>query len=251
MKFKEKSMGTILVFARNEKDDVLITLNSISMILDFSRHKLVYVDDFSKDGTIQYLEQLQKNGELNKQIRLISKNDIDEAGIRGCIKIGLKESFGHFLLPIPGHHMFENSEINKIIEYSGPKRVVIGERNNLFRSRPFLKFCASKLFSKFLQVYLRFWDIKDFHGLNSYPIELLEHTIDQTSSHENHLIPLIAARHFNFEVVKVSVEVRVGHKIDSKLKNRPRAPKINDILESLRDVLKIKELRKKNFFTNF
>jgi hypothetical protein len=234
--------GLIIIFARNEKHSALITLKELSQIPRERGYKITFVDDLSNDGSYDYLKSAQRSGAIHNSINIQSKSANWQPGIKGSIEQALVNQDVDFVLPMPGHHMFSVEDVIKVCSESSDKRIVIGRRVNLFTSRPIAKALASKIFAFSFRYFFRFRQVQDPHGLISYPKSLLSDSIRFTSSHENHIIPLLLGRRRGMEFVTLDVKVREEHKRESKVMGRPKAPRLRDIMESLLDLAKAKEI---------
>ena len=229
----------IVVFAKNEKVSVLKTLNSLIRAVRVAKYayKVVYVDDYSKDGTVQML----KNSilYLNNSFEIIEKNKNDMPGIKNCIKIAMDKYESDQVLAVPGHYMFDSYSIKKILQSIEPNTLVIGVRTNLYKSRPYLKFLAAKLFHLIFNLTLKTKQIKDPHGLNSYPYVVLKSAFPLMSSHENHVIPITIALKNKLAIKNIPIKVRHQHKKEGQ---RRRSPRIKDVSDSFCNLIMARKL---------
>jgi len=233
---KGSRKGLLIVFSRNERASSARTLRNISTGIDLEDNSVVFIDDYSNDGTAEFLIESQKYGLIDSRIVILSKLHTDEPGIRGCIKKALVNRTSDFVIPLPGHFMFDAHEVNKVIDASSRTRVVIGCRSNLFQTRPIGKYLASKVFGFMFRKISGIKEVRDPHGLVSYPKDLLDYAISQTSPHENHVIPIMIAKRTGVQILQIDIRVREDHAAESKNARRPSIPRFSHVLESLRDL---------------
>ena len=231
----------IIVFARSEKEAVAKTIDSLSRALnDYSiNYKVVYIDDFSEDASVDFLRASPHY--LNGFFDILEKEPLDLPGIKFCLEKVMRIYPSDQVLPIPGHFMFDSDSIKRVLSRISSGVVVIGYRTNLFRSRPIVKFIAAKLFLWTCKIFFSPYKIKDPHGLNSYPTMVVEQSFQLMTSHENHILPIALALKNGLMVVNVPVEVRREHKREG---NRKNVPKITDVLDSINNLLLARKILK-------
>ena len=135
--------------------------------------------------------------------------------------------------------MFSKKEISKLINESDKYDLVIGHRSNLFKARPIGKYLASKVLYLVSQIIPEYRGLKDLHGLNLYPKDLLIETLPLCRPHENHLIPLKIGIRKKLKIKIIKIEIRIKHKSESKKIGRRQWPKLSDIKDSVNDLINL------------
>ena len=227
-----KEGTTFIVFARNEAEDIIRTINSVYEAieeLDLTAEVFV-IDDGSADDTPQRLEHFSKTSEYKPTIIIQPP-----LGISAALRTALANAQYSRCLPIPGHYMFDKENIIKLLKDSSEADVVIGIRSNIRKERPLGKFIAAVV----LKILFRFVvskQIKDPHGLIIYPTSLLNEHVNKNMEHENHIRVLAWAEKLGLSFSTLEIEVRKGHKQESKIKGRPSAPRIKHLWYGLQEL---------------
>jgi glycosyltransferase involved in cell wall biosynthesis len=222
---------SIIIYARDRENDLRDTFLSVRKACiqaEVDNYEVVLVNDRSVDSTFQQMKALAsefKNIEVCQTVNAF--------GINEAIMSGFAKSQGQIIFPIPGHNMFDVKAIETILRNSRENRIVVGYRSNLFTSRPPLKYFASRLLGAAYST-LVFNDLKDIHGLNSYPAGLIFLAQSYKLGHGFHMIPLTIAKTLNYEIFQVGIEVSLSHK-------RRKAKKFNDNWPSIKSVLAVVE----------
>ena len=81
---------SIIIPCRDEADSILETVNYITEELNNINHELILINDFSKDSTLNILEDISKS----KSNIYAYNNNIK--GLGGAIEIGIKKSNGKY-----------------------------------------------------------------------------------------------------------------------------------------------------------
>jgi len=202
-------MISFIIFARNEELNIERTFNNLVKGIqssDYSEYEIILVDDHSEDFTYLKMQQLEKL--FPSTIAIRSENDI---GIANSILAGFNRSSGRIIIPIPGHNMFGPEAISSVLGKSGVDLLVIGYRSNLYTTRPLLKYISSRLLLAGYHSFV-YNCVKDIHGLNSYPRNLIELSYGYTLGHGFHMIPVTLAIKQNFKIMQISIDIISGHK---------------------------------------
>jgi hypothetical protein len=137
--------------------------------------------------------------------------------------------------------MFDTDAISQVLQNIKPNSVIIGQRVNLYSSRPFVKYISANLFRLLFFVTFKTTKIKDPHGLNSYPTKVFINALPFMKSHENHLVPLAFSIKNSLEIINIPIRVREQHK---KENNRRGVPKFRDIIDSSHNLLLARKILK-------
>ena len=224
-------MISIIIYARdreNDLQDTFLSVRKACIEAEVDNYEVILVNDRSVDSTLQQMNVLArefKNVEVCETVNAF--------GINEAIMSGFTKSQGQVIFPIPGHNMFDVNAIKTILRNSRENRIVLGYRDNLFTSRPPLKYFASRLLRAAYGI-LVFSDLKDIHGLNSYPAGLIFRAQSYKLGHGFHMIPLTLAKTLNYEIFQVGVDVSLSHK-------RRKSKKFNDNWPSIKSVLEVIE----------
>ena len=235
---QEKNL-TIVVFARNEHFSTIQTLEAIQELQreNSTSIKIVYVDDRSSEENFKIITS-HFHGRISPKFKILKKPTTLQKGIRDSILFGMDQQISDYIMPLPGHNMFDLVDVRKVVDNLHDVDVVIGVRSNLYRSRAFGKFLSSRIFFLVTTFFLPLREFKDLHGLNIYPSALLKTTLPFCSSHENHLLPLVYIKKNEIKFRTVSICVRENHKSESRNAGRPGWPKLSDITDSFLDLQK-------------
>jgi len=236
-------MFSIIVYARNREIDILDTHREITRALLQSAAKdsdfeIILVDDQSKDSTYEVMLSIQATATNIKVLRTGS-----ESGINAAIMEGVREAKGESVFAIPGHNMFHSEQLLKIMENMSPNGVVLGYRNNLFVSRPPLKFIGSRLLLHFYRI-LVFGDVIDVHGLNSYPKKLLLDVAKYPLGHGFHMIPVTLAIAKQLRINQVPIQVSPHHKHRSSKRLSDNWPSLNAIKEVIGQLMTCRKIKR-------
>ena len=223
---------TFIIFARNESEDIIRTVNSVYEAIEKIHvpSEVYIIDDGSIDQTPQSLENFAKNS-LHHPTIIIQP----PLGISAALRAGLKNARYSRSLPIPGHYMFDEENITKLLENAFKADVVIGVRSNVRTERPWGKFIAATILKILFRIVVS-KQIKDPHGLIVYPTSLLNDHIVQNMAHENHIRVLAWAEKLGLTFYNFDIDVRRGHRHESKLKGRPSAPKLIHLWHGLQEL---------------
>lgn len=225
---------SFIVFAQNEELNIEKTFKNIVEGIqssEISEFEIILVDDHSKDLTYLKMQELERLYPNTKAIR--SENEI---GIANSILAGFNRSLGEIIIPIPGHNMFGAESISRVSGNSRLDHVVLGFRSNLYKTRPLLKYISSKLLLAGYHL-IAYNCVKDIHGLNSYPRNLIELSKDYTLGHGFHMIPVTLAIKKNYKIFKINIDIISGHK-------QRKGKEINANWPSFRSVISvIRQLR--------
>ena len=222
-----------IVFAQNEELNIEKTFHNLVKGIqssDYSEYEIILVDDHSEDLTYLKMQKLEKL--FPSTIAIRSENEI---GIVNSILAGFNRSSGRLIVPIPGHNMFGPEAISSVLGNSGVDHVVIGFRSNLYTTRPLLKYISSKLLLAGYHSFV-YNCVKDIHGLNSYPRNLIELSNGYTLGHGFHMIPVTLAIKQNFKIMQISIDIISGHKQRKGKKvsaNWPSLKSVNSVSRQL------------------
>jgi len=225
---------SFIAFARNEASDFLETLESLKELgerLTFPM-EIVAIDDGSNDHTISHLEDYFKSGSNPYLIHIISQPPL---GISTAISEGLKSISYEKCIPIPGHFMFDAAGLYDLVNQAYSAEVVIGFRSNLRKERPVGKYLAAKTL-KWLFYFSISKKVVDPHGLIIYPSSLLRDVIHSNMQHENHIRALACAVGRGHSILNLPVPIRTGHKVRSKERGRPSAPRMVHLRAGVREL---------------
>jgi hypothetical protein len=156
-------------------------------------------------------------------------------GISNAISEGLKYVTHAKCIPIPGHYMFDIDGLQNLVESAYSADLVVGYRDNLRKERPIGKYLAARVL-KILFYLAISRKVVDPHGLIIYPTSLLREVIDSNMEHENHIRALSFAIASGLTFKNVPIQIRSGHKLRSKEKGRPSAPRLVHLKAGLREL---------------
>jgi glycosyltransferase involved in cell wall biosynthesis len=226
-------MISIIVFAYNEVkyiEPTLIEIMDAVSKIGSENFELIVIDDGSTDGTSIEINRFKQNYSQLKFLRNSSKS-----GILFSIKKGLDISSGDQILCIPGHYMFDSSQISKILCAAKNYKVVIGYRENKRDERPFPKLIASWALLNLFRVFVDS-NMIDIHGLNIFPRKVLAEAINEQDGHGNHIIPIAKSLKLGLTIVHIPVRIRKGHKSRLGRGIRTEIPSFSGALSVLKQV---------------
>ncbi|NBP04118.1 MAG: hypothetical protein EBU90_29295 [Proteobacteria bacterium] len=131
--------------------------------------------------------------------------------------------------------MFGPEAISRVLGNSNLDHVVLGCRRNLYKNRPLLKYISSKLLLAGYHAFVYNF-VKDIHGLNSYPRDLIELSKGYTLGHGFHMIPITLAIRQNFKIMQIGIDIELGHKKRKGKKisaNWPSLKSVNSVTRQL------------------
>lgn len=226
---------SFIVFARNERKDILKTVDSIlncMSTLDM-KYEIFVIDDGSTDGTFKELSNQKKSMSWSEKDIKVHRQD--PKGIASAISWAVAQAKYNKSIPIPGHFMFDASELIKLVKNVNSAEVVIGYRSNLFKERPVGKFTAAKILKLVFKLFIDSRVI-DPHGLIIYPTSILQNKCDDSMKHENHIRMLAWCKRYTLSLNQVPIRIRAGHKLDSNIKGRPSFPRIEHLKTAAKEV---------------
>ena len=148
---------SVVIPVYNEKNTILDVLNKVNSVrLEGVKKEIIIVDDFSQDGTRDFLCKLKDN---NTRIFYHEKNK----GKGYAVRTGLKHAGGDIIIIQDGDLEYDPNDYKKLIKpiLSGESRVVYGSRF-LGKHNPRYKFLyIGNRFLSFLTSLLYFAKITD------------------------------------------------------------------------------------------
>lgn len=234
-------MISIIIYARDRENDVSDTYSTVlraCIISNVGSYEIVLIDDFSKDSTLLRMQNLAADNRFTS----VYQTEVG-SGINAAILTGFARSTGEIIFPIPGHNMFDSEAIAKVLRFSHDKKIVLGYRENLLKSRPPIKYLSSRLLLKFYKRMI-YKDITDIHGLNSYPRDLIEKSTNFKLGHGFHMIPITLGVSFDYEIIQVPIAVNPHHKNRSSKKLKDNWPSFKSILAVAQQLLISLEIKK-------
>ncbi len=173
MKLRTKDfLVSLLIPVYNEEENILIFYEHVvEFITIFNRYEIVFIDDGSKDQTLQEIQNIQK---LNSNVHYLSLSK--NFGHQNALKAGLDFCRGDVVISMDGDLQHPPSLIPEMIGYwKEGYDVVITIRKDSTESRLFKKF-TSHYFYKFLTK-ISCIDLKsgtaDFRLLDKKVVEVL------------------------------------------------------------------------------
>lgn len=225
---------SFITFARNEADDLILTLECLRDLgnrLDYPI-EVVAINDGSTDETQIRLGSYFNSGVNPYLIGVINQPPL---GISFAISEGLKHVIHAKCIPIPGHYMFDYNGLQNLVQRAYSAEVVVGYRDNLRKERPIGKYLAAKVL-RILFYFSISKKVVDPHGLIVYPTYLLREVINSNMEHENHIRALSFALARGLSIENIPIPIRSGHKLRSKEKGRPSAPRLVHLKTGLREL---------------
>lgn len=236
MKNQNKFKVTFLVFGKNNNQLFLRTLEEISdacIEIENIQYETILVDDGSKNKSYQ---KALKSVERIKVIN-IGKS----VGIAGAVLSGTRMAKYNYILPIPGHNMFNSTAIKNVIDLIGKGRLIIGCRDNLSNERPILKKLASRILLMLYRAQVIHY-IGDVHGLILFEKRDILKFLNPDDGH-GHAIRIISnVIRENGLIIQTIAPIKKGHKtLRSKnfLNNIPSPKNIFAVFRVLLQVRKI------------
>lgn len=200
---------SIIVFAHNEEKYIGLTLAQVENAIQkvgSKNFEVIVIDDGSSDETFNEINKYSTNFSAFK-----TKRNSVKSGILFCIKEGLEIAKGDKILCIPGHYMFDSTEICKVLLAAQNYDVVIGFRENKRHERPLPKLIASWALLNLFRIFVNS-NMIDIHGLNVFPKSILLQAINTQNGHGNHIIPLGISLNLGLTQAHIPVKIRIGHK---------------------------------------
>ena len=234
-------MISLIIYARDRENDVMDTFTAVREACHssgISDYEVIFVSDRSVDSTLELMQFLSRD---TKNVYVCETKIL--FGINEAILLGLSKSKGDIVFPIPGHNMFDAEAIATVLKNSEINRIVLGYRDNLFHARPPLKFLSSRLLLAIYKLFV-FSDLKDIHGLNSYPKELIVKAQTYKLGHGFHMIPLTLARFSDFEIYQIGINVSLDHKSRPSKKLKDNWPSIKSAFAVVKQIFICSQIKK-------
>jgi hypothetical protein len=216
----------IVIFNRNETISLFNTFEKILEIASTNNlntliSQVIIVDDGSapikKDLISEYFRVLEMNYPF--ELNLL---DLRPSGLSIAFGMALKQVNSNIdlIMPLPGHDMFESKSLSKLINFAEKNQVTIGYRANLLQERPLLKYISAKTLTILYKIFV--WNkVIDAHGLYILPVQLARRNHDKDYGHEILIYPLFNATATGIVIKQIPINLRSGHKVESKTLGRP------------------------------
>jgi len=160
---------TIVLSALNEEDKIALTVNEILPVARsiFDAFEIFLFNDGSKDRTGEVMEELAQK---NPEIKVIHHAEPMGTGVN--FKEALELTRFDYITGFPGDHAYNINGLEKMFKAIGDVDFVICYRTNQIQTRPFFRIILSWLFHYFIVILFRY-NLKDFHGVAVYPVQIL------------------------------------------------------------------------------
>ncbi|MBC2850157.1 glycosyltransferase family 2 protein [Cetobacterium sp. 8H] len=124
----------------NEKENIYPMAEAVEVALKkgFKNYEIIFVNDGSKDGSYEILEEL-KNNNLNVRVYHFTKNN----GQSAAIEAGFKKSKGNLVLMMDGDLQTDPEDVYELLKYIPEYDMVNGKRAT--REDGFKRKLASKI----------------------------------------------------------------------------------------------------------
>ncbi|MEG1338445.1 glycosyltransferase family 2 protein [Cetobacterium sp.] len=124
----------------NEKDNIYPMLEAVETALrkGFKNYEIIFVNDGSKDGSYEILEEVKKNN-LNVKVYHFTRNN----GQSAAIEAGFKKSKGDLVLMMDGDLQTDPEDVYELLKYIPEYDMVNGKRAT--REDGFKRKLASKI----------------------------------------------------------------------------------------------------------
>ncbi|WP_297598273.1 glycosyltransferase family 2 protein [uncultured Cetobacterium sp.] len=124
----------------NEKDNIYPMVDAVETALKkgFKNYEIIFVNDGSKDGSYEVLEELKKNN-LNIKVYHFTKNN----GQSAAIEAGFKKASGELVLMMDGDLQTDPEDVYELLKYIPEYDMVNGKRAT--REDGFKRKLASKI----------------------------------------------------------------------------------------------------------
>jgi len=204
--YRDKSV-CVVVPAYNEETQIGMVINCIPMYVD----KIVIVDDFSKDKTIQVVEKHQR--ENNKIILL--KHETNQ-GCGGSLATGYKwarDNNFDIAVRMDGDGQMDPEDLHTLLDPVAEGKADYSKGNRLFTGEAYKKIPKSRYFGNaFLSLLTKiasgYWHVADFQSGYTAINKAALHTLDWDRMYRRFGQPndlLVRLNVYNFRVVDIPV----------------------------------------------
>lgn len=205
---------SIVVPVYNEKDNIILLMNSIIETMDKTakEYELLFVNDGSTDGSEQILNDVSAG---NSKVRLINldKNN----GLTAAIDAGFRSAQGDVVITLDADLQNDPADIPLLLEKIGDYDMVCGWRHK--RDDPWLKLVSSKVANS-IRNFMSKEDVKDTGcTLKAYRRECLD-KIKLYEGLHRFLPTLFKMEGFSVTEVKVNHHSRRSGKSKFNVRNR-------------------------------
>jgi len=147
-------MLSIIIPVRNEEKNVIPLIQKLENVLKQKNYELIFIDDYSTDGTLSYLRKISRKKTF---IRVIQKKN-QKIGVGISIKLGISHSKGKFILTMDADLSHNPLDILKFLdELDEDTDLIVGsrylEKSKYIMHNP--RKILSKLFNLFLKLLFR------------------------------------------------------------------------------------------------
>ena len=212
----EKSVCSVLVFGRNNNEDISDTIRAVinaSSKANVQLRNFILVDDGSRLEMIHNLPH-----DMREYLTAVIRHD-HSLGISDAINSGIRFCKDDKVMILPGHNVFTEEAIQKAFELAPYWDLVLGFRSNLFRERPLLKIINSLIFRVVFRWRISPWII-DPHGLPVYRVIDVLNGVENSRGHAVHVSILKGVLKNNaLNYVQFPAPITEGH---SKRKSRSK-----------------------------
>jgi dolichol-phosphate mannosyltransferase len=198
---------SIIIPCRDEADSILETVNYITEELNHINHELILINDFSKDSTLNILEDISKSKSN------IYAYDNNIRGLGGAIEIGIKKSNGKYTAIMMADLSDNVSDLKNYIEIAKKDEsldAVFGSRfkkESRVYNYPLKKLFLNRLFNYFVKI-IFFSNYNDFtNAFKLYKKDALLELFPIVSENFNIFLELplkIISRGFKYQTISIS-----------------------------------------------
>lgn len=211
---------TIIIPCRDEEENVDIILDNIKYGSKYLDYEILFIDDFSKDQTLNRLIELSSNNEnvfykINKA-----------KGLGGAISLGLKEAKGDYITIMMADSADSIGDLNSYFEIIQENKVdaIFGSRfikGSEIVGYPPVKLILNRLFNYFTKI-LFFSNYNDFtNSFKVYKKEVINNIFPIVSENFNIFLELplkTISRGYNYKIIPIKYFNRTKGEAKFKIK---------------------------------
>ncbi len=214
---EDKIEVSLIIPAYNEEDNVEPLINHIYEFLNtrelLKKWEVVFVDDGSKDHTLEILNKLLKKDYEGLQITI--KRHQKNLGVTAALETGARYARGEILVFFPADLQFHLDDVERMISYMRENGydLVTGKKKGKYE-----KAFVSKVYNKLSQLLFGL-PVSDMNSIKAFKKEIIEN-IPLRKDWHRYIVPLAFYKGYRLAEVEVTLYPRTGG--ESKYKGMKR-----------------------------
>lgn len=212
--------------------EVIKIIQTIITKNNLTKFEIKVVDDGSSLKDSLLIASFCKNSDF----KIVLIRNSESMGVSAALNLACVSSYSEFTIAIPGHNMFDEFNITKVIDSISNNSAVLGYRVNLFYARPILKYLGSKILTFSFNL-LHSSRLKDINGLNLYLTNDILKFSKSEAGHGNHILIIKNLLKSGKKFIQVPIKINPNHKKRKSRQLIDNFPKPHNIFEVVRSLL--------------